>query len=526
MLDEGSISEDCVSLMRQHYKKAELLNAVALDQVARIGQEFDEQGIKFVLLKGLTLAQTVYSRHIALRGFGDIDILVAPEDARVATAVFNNLGYMQGTYDREHDTIISFPKRMLEDTNRLHLHPFIKKGCLSVDVHVRLEVPSSPFELPTCDTLPRAQPLNLTPDLQVLGLSVEDGLLHLCIHLSTEAQLYYPNIQRGVDLQLIKFCDIRGYVLYHLERIDWDKTERLVHAYGLQDPVFYALYHCNILYPIAEVEHFLSKIAPKDTSYLDEFQTRLYQSARHRWKTADFKERMFSTDRDLEAKQILLENRVETGRVNCPKVAGEFYCAGVKKEGLIRISESDVADWQPFGTHLQSGVPPQDESDLSACCLVSWDERSFHLDIEVKDDIVLCTDGDGLGDHLSRDCVRVYFASFDVREDPKVCIMFPTPKYGPNPAFAEQNRKTGDCKIIPESEVMCELGQEGYKLSAKLPFAELGIEPDVGRMVLFDLEIDDCDLPGEGIKSTLVWSGGGGRNLYDRSVYGTLQFVH
>ena len=529
MIDEGSISEDCVLFMQQQCKRAELLNAVALDQVTRIGWGFDEQRIKFVLLKGLTLAQTVYSWHTALRRFGDIDILVAPEDARAATAVFNKLGYMQGTYDRERDTIIAFPKRMLEDTNRLHLHPFIKKGCLSVDVHTRLEVPSSPFELPTCDTLPRAEPLNLTPDLRVMGLSVEDGLMHLCINLSTEAQLYYPNIQRRVDLQLIKFCDIRGYVLYHRKRIDWDKMERLVDAYRLQDPVFYTLYHCNILYPMAEVDRFLSKIAPEDTSYLDEFQTRLYQSPRHRWKTEDFKERMFSTDRDLEAKQILLENRVEAGKVSCPKVASERHrtptSAGTEEEGLIRISESDVADWQPFGTHLQSGVPPKDENDLSARCRVTWDEHYLHLDIEVKDDVVICAEGDGLRDHLSRDGVRVYFASFDVQEDPKVCIMSPTAERGPNPAFAERNRKTGDCEVIPESKVMCELGRGGYRLYAKFPFVELDLEPDEGQEILFDIEIEDCDTPGEGIKSTMVWSGGGGRNLYDRSVYGILQFT-
>ena len=353
MLGEGSISTACVSHMQKQYEEVAQVNAEALTQVARMGRGLDEQGIKFVLLKGLTLAQTVYSLHTALRRFGDIDILIAPEDARAATAVFNNLGYVQGTYNRERDTIIAFPKRVLEDTNRLHMPTFVKRDCLSVDVHTRLEVPSSPFELPTHDMISRAQPLNLTTDLRVMALSVEDGLLHLCVHLSTEAQLYYPNIQWGIDLQLLKFCDIHGYIRYHQERIDWEKAKCLVHTYGLQDPVFYALHHCNTLYPMAEVERFLSEIVPDDTSYLDEFQTRLYQSARYRWKTADFKERMFSTDRDLEAKQILLENRVETGRVKCPKVAGEGYRAGAEEEGLIRISESYVADWQPFGTHLQ-----------------------------------------------------------------------------------------------------------------------------------------------------------------------------
>ena len=523
MIDEGSIPENCVSLMQQQYKKAKLLNAMALDQVARIRREFDKQEIKFVLLKGLTLAQTVYSAHPALRIFSDIDLLIASEDAYAATSVLNNLGYVQGTYNR--DTIIAFPKSMLEDTNRLHLHPFLKKGCFAVEVHTKLEVASSPFELPTYDMLSRSQYMNLTPDLRVLSLSVEDGLLYLCVHLSREARLYYPHIQWGNDLRLIKFCDIRGYIRYHRERIDWIKTERLVNAYGLQDPVFYALYHCNTLYPMEEVERFLPRIAPDDMSCLNEFQTRLYQSVRYRWKTADFKERMFGIDRDLEAKQILLENRVETGNVKCPKMASERHCTGTEEEGRIRISESEVADWQPFGTHLQSGVPPKDDSDFSACCRVAWDERHLHLDIEVQDDVVLCTAGDGSGDHLSRDCVRVYFASFDVREDPVVCIMFPTPEHGPNPAFTEHNRNTGACEAIPESAVTCELGQEGYKLHVKLPFAELGIEPDAGRKILFDIEIDDCDLPEEGIKSTLVWSGGGGRNFYDRSVYGTLQFV-
>ena len=274
---------------------------------------------------------------------------------------------------------------------------------------------------------------------------------------------------------------------------------------------------------MADIERFLSRIGPEDTSYLNEFQTRLYQSFRYRWKTDDFKERMFSTDRNLEAKQVLLEDRVDTGKVKCPKVAPTSACA--EEDGLIRISESDVADWQPFGTHLQSGAPPKDENDLSARCRVAWDAHYLRLDIEVKDDIVLCSEGDGLRDRLSRDSVRVYFASFDVREDPKVCIMFPTVERGPSPAFAERNRKTGDCEVIPESKVICELGRGGYRLYAKLPFVELDIEPDEGQEILFDIEIEDCDIPEEGIKSTIVWSGGGGRNLYDRSVYGILQFT-
>lgn len=527
MLNEGSISKEWVVDMRQQYEKVARRNVEALTQLTDIGRVFDEQGIKFVLLKGLTLAQIVYRMHTALRGFGDIDILITPEDVYTATAVLNNLGYVQGTYDREGDAIIAFPNRMLQDTGRLHLHPFIKRGCIEVEMHTRLEVLSAPFELPTCDMLSRAQYLNLTPDLRVLNLSVEDGLLYLCVHLSREARLYYPHIQWGNDLRLIKFCDIRGYIRYHREEIDWEKAKCLVRTYGLQDPVFYALYHCNILYPMAEIGHFLSRIAPENTSYLNEFQTRLYQSARHCWKTTDFKERMFNTNRTLEAKKILLEDRVEGGNVKCPKVADadEEYCAGAAREDFIRISESEVANWQPFGTHLQSGVSPKDESDLSVRFQVAWDERCLHLDIVVQDDVVICTEGDGLDDHLSRDCVRVYFASFDVLEDPVICIMFPTVGRGPNPVFAEQNRKTGDCEVIPESEVMCELDQAGYKLYAKLPFAELGIEPDVGREILFDLEVEDCDTPGEGIKSTIVWSGGGGRNLYDRSVYGTLQFV-
>ena len=429
----------------------------------------------------------------------------------------------QGTYNRERDTIIAFPKRMLEDTDRLHLHPFIKKGFLEIEVHTRLEVLSSPFELPTCDMLSRAQYLNLTPELRVLGLSVEDGLLYLCVHLSREARLYYPHIQGANDLRLIKFCDIHGYILYHRERIDWAKMERLVGTYGLQDPVFYSLYYCNTLYPMEEAERFLSKVEPEDTNYLNEFQTRLYQSSRHRWKTEDFKKRMFSTDRDLEAKQILLEDRVDTGKVKCPK--GSLTAACTEEDSLIRISESDVPDWQPFGTHLQSGIPPKDENDLSACCRVAWDEQHFHIDIKVKDDVVLCTEGDRLRDHLARDGVRVYFASFDVREDTKVCIMCPTSERDSNPAFVERNRKTGDCEVIPESKVTCELGKGGYRLYAKLPFMELDIEPDEGREILFDIEIEDCDNPEEGIKSTIVWSGGSGRNLYDRSVYGILQFI-
>ena len=45
------------------------------------------------------------------------------------------------------------------------------------------------------------------------------------------------------------------------------------------------------------------------------------------------------------------------------------------------------------------------------------------------------------------------------------------------------------------------------------------------KTLWFDIDIDDSDISQRRHKPTLVWSGGGGRNFYDRSVFGTLQFV-
>ncbi len=48
-----------------------------------------------------------------------------------------------------------------------------------------------------------------------------------------------------------------------------------------------------------------------------------------------------------------------------------------EEDSLIRISESNVADWQPFGTHIQNGVPPKDKNDLRAYTEIMSTVRRF-----------------------------------------------------------------------------------------------------------------------------------------------------
>lgn len=74
-------------------RKAKLVQHLARRAAARrAGQSLVERGIPFAVFKGIVLAEEAYG-DLSLRGFGDFDILVRPEDAEEACAAVSRLGY-------------------------------------------------------------------------------------------------------------------------------------------------------------------------------------------------------------------------------------------------------------------------------------------------------------------------------------------------------------------------------------------------------------------------------------------------
>jgi hypothetical protein len=65
----------------------------------------------------------------------------------------------------------------------------------------------------------------------------------------------------------------------------------------------------------------------------------------------------------------------------------------------------------------------------------------------------------------------------------------------------------------------------GYVLLATIPFTALGFSPEPGKVVGFDLQLNDCDDPSLGRETALAWAGGDNSSWCDPSVFGELEFA-
>ena len=81
-------------LERMHrVRRAQLIQHLERRAAARrVGESLTARGIRFVLFKGIVLAEDVYG-DLSLRAFGDLDVIVRPGDVREAALAVEALGY-------------------------------------------------------------------------------------------------------------------------------------------------------------------------------------------------------------------------------------------------------------------------------------------------------------------------------------------------------------------------------------------------------------------------------------------------
>jgi hypothetical protein len=126
-------------------------------------------GIRVIVLKGAHLAEAVYG-DVALRPMHDVDLMVLKADLRKAEAVLLDMGRVhQPTEDIELWCV------------RKHHLPSLTIRDLAVELHWTLVSPAGPIRVDAPGLWDRAQPANVA-GVEVLSLSPEDLLLHLCLH--------------------------------------------------------------------------------------------------------------------------------------------------------------------------------------------------------------------------------------------------------------------------------------------------------------------------------------------------------
>ena len=188
--------------------------------VAEVLEVLRRHDVPVIVLKGAHLGPLVY-RNAALRTMGDVDVMVRRDHLARAEALLVQLGYRP-----VHD-----PLQHVDYARHHHTRPLGKPGGMRVDVHWNIARPTAPFDVDLEEVWVRAVPARIA-GVEARVLSVEDLLLHLCLHASFDHKF---------RLGLRACWDILEVVAHQGDAIVWDEVVRRAERWGIGRYVYVTL---------------------------------------------------------------------------------------------------------------------------------------------------------------------------------------------------------------------------------------------------------------------------------------------
>lgn len=243
-------------------------------KLGRLLEILKKKNITVIALKGAYLAEAVYD-NIGLRSMCDIDLLVKKDDL---PRVEQELMVLGGVPD-DHNRIIT-PKNH-------HFAFHLPKEDLSVEIHWAIIGSQYPFRIDVDEMWSRAQPVTLA-QVPVWALSLEDMLLHLCLHTS----------QHTLRMQLRMLCDIGEIVRCYGSTLNWQEMGARAREWGIVRVVYMVLRLSQELLEVAIPADWLDSIRPV------EFDERYLSLAR---------EQLLVTHMDMDDR--VMTQAVQTARV-------------------------------------------------------------------------------------------------------------------------------------------------------------------------------------------------------------------
>lgn len=216
-----------LSFLRDHFEASRLRNLLAIDAFSHCNQVLGAEGISAVIFKGLMLATDVYE-HLALRQFGDIDVLVRHHQLPQARTLLQQHGYRPvyppGMLIDPRVQQLSLAQTRIYDRYYHELTLQSRDNLMQIDLHWGFSsrlYPTDP-DLTTIWEGVRSASLN---GHNVLTLSHEHQLLNTCIHAAKDR---WRTLKWVVDIdRLIRSEDDLDWV--HLKALaSASKSDRIL----------------------------------------------------------------------------------------------------------------------------------------------------------------------------------------------------------------------------------------------------------------------------------------------------------
>ncbi|MEN7365771.1 nucleotidyltransferase domain-containing protein [Bacillus safensis] len=303
--DEKNITTTYKFLLHYHYIGNRQKNVERFKEFKRLLQTFRNAKLKAVPLKGAILTPLVYQDY-GLRMMSDLDFLIHPDDRKNASSLLKKEGFIIGKYDWAADQEIPIEREeeMMWRINAGNLYSHIKRSGedflkvhrvdFSYDVELKKNYEATNALLDAAEEKPFFQ-------TDVYLLQPLDFLIHLAFHLYKEA----TNVQYvylHADLNLIKFCDVREYVMFAEEhnQLDWHALQERAKELGAEKALFYTFTFLDLLYQTNYIDE-LKQLDMSDQSFLEAYGENDFGSSKI-WKKS-FIERFFSLDNRNELEE-------------------------------------------------------------------------------------------------------------------------------------------------------------------------------------------------------------------------------
>ncbi|MGM0756570.1 MAG: nucleotidyltransferase domain-containing protein [Bacillota bacterium] len=306
---EKSITTTYKFLLHYQYIGNRQKNMVRFQEFQRLLQIFREAKLKAVPLKGAILTPLVYKDY-GLRMMSDLDFLIHPDDRKSASILLKNEGFIIGKYDwtTDQEIPISREEEMMWRINAGNLYSHVKRSGedflkvhrvdFSYDVELKKNYQATSALLDASE-----EKVFFQTDTYLL--QPLDFLIHLAFHLYKEA----TNVQYvylHADLNLIKFCDVREYVMYAEEQnqLDWHALQERAKELGAEKALFYTFTFLDLLYQTNYIDQ-MPQLDMSDQSFLEAYGENDFGSLKT-WKKS-FVDRFFSLDNrdELEEEPVI-----------------------------------------------------------------------------------------------------------------------------------------------------------------------------------------------------------------------------
>ena len=186
--------------LHETYLRTMVSNRVLYHRLSKVLKVLKDEGIPVIVLKGTHLGEVVYG-NVGVRTVSDVDLLFKKEDLARGQKIMGT-GYSALSSHLPLD---------------IHWNIDLSIACLNIDIEKVWE---------------RAQPAVIA-DVEVLVLSPEDLLLHLCTHLSFHHLFQFAGLRT--------LCDIRETIKHYHTQMEWDQVWRRARNWGASNSVYLTL---------------------------------------------------------------------------------------------------------------------------------------------------------------------------------------------------------------------------------------------------------------------------------------------